>query len=165
MDTIYPLPTPDETTYLSVRDLVYSLCHAHRKRWGGDWEELVAEAHLHCVKALRSHDPAKGKLTTRVYWCVKYGLLEWTRTNCRRDRDRVRLGERAWAILPTKAGPGECVTERLTGDAGPAADALLEVERGRPKERLGSAAALLAKLGWSAGRILEAYDEILDAIT
>lgn len=158
--------TTDETACESVCNLIRSLCHAHRRKYGGDYEELEAEANLHLIQAVRSHDPARGKLTTWVHWQVKHGLLDWARREAKAGRGRVRLKEQGWRAVIERPDhhPRPLLTDTLSGDALTAVDVLLAINRQQPKARLGAGSKFLLSLGWATKRVLKAYDEILDAL-
>jgi hypothetical protein len=61
--------SPAEETYEEVRKLIYHMVHLFRRKHGGDFEELVAEANLAFAKAYRKYDYTFGCPFTS-YLCV-----------------------------------------------------------------------------------------------
>ena len=146
------------TTYNELRPLLATIVHRFRTCYGGDAEELRAEANYHFAEALQSFNPTMGTLRKHVGWRVWYGMFETMRTRCRRkaitDRENVEpdtLPARRRSWLDT-------VLRELSEDARLVVGAALETGSRNSLVRL------LEEWGWCGRRIVETFREIREAL-
>jgi len=73
-------------SYYDVRDLIYSVCHKFRRQYGGDFEELFAQALVLFVdKAYDGYDDdSSTKFSAYVWFTIHRGLMDEYRRNIRR---------------------------------------------------------------------------------
>ena len=60
-------------------NLIRKIAWSFHKTTGEDWEELFQEASLAYLKAIRSYDPKRGKISTYIWWCVVSHLKTYLR--------------------------------------------------------------------------------------
>ncbi len=182
--------TGSEETYEEVRDLIYHMVHLFRRRHGGDWDELVAEANFIYAKAYRGFDPDNGCPFTD-YLCVSIyrGLLRCKQKEMKEKQlvpisldmrtdtsDNAKLVD----ILPDLTPDISAIIrqiEELPDDASIVIDLIIS----SPKEFLsvlldsgpmynvkcwrGILRRYLRKMGWTNRRVSESFDDIGNALT
>lgn len=165
---------PKTVTYLEVRNMLRKIVCDYRRRNGGNFDELMSEAHLGFVKAYESYDPKRGQFTTHCWWQVMNALKTYSyeRVKARRYRLKadafwdsaaispefdlgVKLSEAegdiqtvAWlALEPTIDIVHGC---RLSGET-------TDVLRYKIYEHL-------LEQGWTTERVLQAFQDAKEAI-
>lgn len=74
------------TTYEDLQKMIYYTVHRFVQRYGGDFDELFAEANRIFVEACGRYDPARGHaITTYIYCSIHRGLCSL----CWRERKRL----------------------------------------------------------------------------
>lgn len=167
------LATPITETYMEVRNLIFKTVHSFRAKYGGDLEELMADANTHFMKAHRTYNPDKGPFLHWVKFQVRTELLETLRKtvgqNNRLPRRNLNLG-----TMPTKVRFNLLdFLGDLSEDAATVVrlslDCPSEIKRaigGRdPRKCRLAIASVLKSLGWNARRVGRAYVEIRKALT
>lgn len=71
---------PATETYLENLNLLHHLVWTFQRKYGGDHDELMAQANLHWWKAYCSYDPHKGSFAKRVAWIVMMELWKTKRS-------------------------------------------------------------------------------------
>ncbi len=152
-----------EKDYQEARALILELASKFRRRFGGDFEEIFADACLHWLRSRKTWDPAKGEAGKRARFKIWNGLLdEWRRKQTRK--------------IPLEAYPPERIVDRSRRDL-----ALRLKEASDDARRCAAAAITLApvapsrwrkmlidyllELGWAAARIKEAFGEIREVLS
>ncbi len=65
-------------THLDVENLIYDTVWRFKDRYGGDFDELLAQANYYYILAYDAHD-GKRKFSTWVRFCIWKGLIDLTR--------------------------------------------------------------------------------------
>lgn len=74
-------------TYEDVRLLIFDTVHKFHRSYGGDFEELVGDAHLIFMEVYNNFDPGRGtKFSTWLRLKIWYGLLEKARAQAKRRK-------------------------------------------------------------------------------
>lgn len=73
-------------TYVDVEKLIYYVCHRFRKRYGGDFYELLSQANEIYMDAYHSHDPKRGTFPKHLQAKIWGGMLSSLRTNLQRNK-------------------------------------------------------------------------------
>ena len=157
-------------TYESCEPTIRTAVRIHRRRWGGDMEELMCEAGLIYVEAVRDYDPDRGaKFVTWLCNRIRNKLRDQARSRMRRK-------------LPVKALYEEPAAPSLTDTLSEDADLLIRLALTAPRELLTAGAARKRKggnkivtagcvkdylklaLNWPKRRIKETFEEIREAL-
>lgn len=161
-----------EQTYADVEKLIAKTCWQFAKRFGGDVEELIADANTHFMRAYMaaSFDSSKSKFSTWVRTIVWRGLISDARHN-RRHRVEMDLDLLEGACeRPTIDALFEDISEDariVVALAIQTPDALYDVAMARggcPRNFRGAIRDYLEGLRWTAERITESFAEIKDAL-
>lgn len=157
--------------YQSVRRMVYGLVIAHVRRYGGDWQEAVQEAHLAYATAADSYDATRGAFTSWVHRHVRLRLMTLTRRRLRRRKlgDGVRLPT---AVTQQDRFDLRRFIGELSEDAATVVrlvaetpgELLLGENRSTAAARQSRLAGLLAELGWAGRRVASVFQEIREAL-
>lgn len=75
-------------TYAEVREAVVGTARKFQARYGGDSQELLAQANLLFVTAVRDYLPDRGQFLPWLRFRVWTGLAEMTREELRRHKSR-----------------------------------------------------------------------------
>ncbi len=166
-------------TYRDLERMVHGLIWWAVDHRGGrydDYEDAAQEAY---AKAVRTHDPARGQITTHVWWCVRNKLQKVATTErrhrerCRTDLDLDRMPAR------TKTFDLEVLLVDLSEDARTVVRLVIETPGDlvklcrmrdvRGELRLDRMRKLLwdtlKGLGWTVGRCVVSFDEVREALT
>ena len=139
--------------------------HAHQRRYGGDYEDLAAEANYHFVLAAWSWQPERAKFHTWLRFSVRMGLMEIRR----QAEHKARRIDHGADPNDTPSMPGDRlqrILDQLTPDA--AAVVRLTLTTARPSRqralvRRDVAAALLGR-GWTGARVAEAFRQVREVL-
>lgn len=159
-------------TYRDLERLVSKLIWWAVEYRGGrfdDYEDAAQEAY---ARAVRTHDPARGAITTHVWWCVSHKLASVAarerkhRERCRTDLDLDLMPAR------TKAFDMEVLMLDLSDDARTVVRLVVEAPGDLARlcrmRRMDWAQTLLwdtlKGLGWTVGRVVESFDEVREAL-
>jgi len=82
-----------EQTYRDTEPMINKLSWLHHRKIGGDFEEIKAQANLLFMIAYNTTDDSSSSFITWLYTSIKYGLMSWTRSRTRRDRNHRRAIE------------------------------------------------------------------------
>jgi hypothetical protein len=72
-------------TYEEHQKLLFHICHNFRKKYGGDFDELMGQANLAFMEAYNSFDRKKGEFSKRLAVMVWAALFEPMRKEARRN--------------------------------------------------------------------------------
>lgn len=143
------------------------------RRYGGRFDDLLADASVYYMRAFESYT-GDVNLEAHLRRWVWYGLFDEYRTRVRRSVAHREVGGE---VLDTLVDTMHCLdwTEGLSEDAATAVrlvlDApadLLAMAKGKgdqPRNWRSSLRDYLGRLGWTAARITESFEEIRDALT
>lgn len=163
--------TSCEETYHDVENLIYDLCWQFKRKFGGDINELIADANTHFMRAYQaqSFDPSKSKFSTWVSNIVWRGLLcDHTRDRTRRvqviasekmDLNEAKLESKLLAAMAELTGDAATVL-RLVVDMPEELAAASRARGGQPRNIRSALREYLAGIGWSYERVAESFDEI-----
>lgn len=183
--------SPIAQTYEDVHPLILKVCHTFRRRYGGDWDELVGEANEYFMRAYRRFNRHKGRFSKRVAYCVWVCLLDKHRVRRSRETKLPRVRpfkrrddggwEREYDVITNAAQPIRFNLTQLLGEVSHdaahaiklAVDPPPKVVRRvsqidklkRPKARRSALVEYLTDLGWSMARVLESFKEIAEALS
>lgn len=73
-------------TYNDVEKLIYFVCHRFRKKYGGEFDELLSEANEIYMDAYRSHDPERGPFHKHLQAKIWGGMISTLRKRLQRNR-------------------------------------------------------------------------------
>lgn len=163
--------TIDEA-YKDVKPLICHTVQRFQKRYGGDREELLAEANYHFVQAYHSYRPGVGKLSGWVQYKVYRELLETVRTQARRNacisRQEVMMetvAQKRERLLPTLLNEvSDDARAVLSLTIGPHLHTLMK-ERSSPQQKRRLLGHFLLQLGWSGRQIVDTFREIQEALS
>lgn len=73
-------------TYIDIENLIYKLVWRFKARYGGSFDELVAEANLLYILAFDSYSEADGLFSTWVYGRIWHGLQTFLKRITQRNK-------------------------------------------------------------------------------
>ena len=73
------MTTALEETYDSVKHWIYKIVWDFQRQYGGEFDELFAEANLAFVLSMKKYNPKKGKITTWLYKSITVHLRNYRR--------------------------------------------------------------------------------------
>lgn len=113
-----------EAVYEDCREDVEATAARFVRRYGGDYEDAVADANLYFLEAYHSYDPARGQLVKRIVSVVWGKLLDARRVEFRRESRHRR------ATLPETLSvpPAPVPFDARDLDIDPGTDAAVVVE-------------------------------------
>ena len=179
-----PGPTDADEGYALVQKLVFSQVHKFLRQYGGEWEELLGEAHVAFIKGhnrFMEKKTSAGKTLTCPYstevqrW-VWYELFDAMRTRVRRAvaAPMVPLGDGVEYEQASHQHHVELLVSELSKDAELAAKLILDTpdaiyneacaKGGKPRNFRSTVRAHLAGQGWNPARINAAFNEIRDTL-
>ena len=153
-----------EQAYRDHWSLVLRQANRFHRRHGGNREDILSRCNLAFVEACLSHQEEKGTLKRRVAQVIWYSLL--------REAQRPReAGGVDMDAIPAQErhNPLEGIGE----DADLVIRTILEVpgeiletlgRRARPEYRRRKLAQMFQEMGWTVGRITQAFTEITEAL-
>lgn len=180
-----PLPflRPVDDAYAAHEHLVRRTAGRFARRHRVPFDDALAEATFHFLRAARGHDPAKGTIEARIVFVVWHGLLDWVRDaaiDAARlptvSAARARGGDRVPVVdtLPAAADPESLDIDDFVQDFGLDARVVIRLLAETPGDLLGllrdarpNAQAVrhllkrfLAEVGWDHHRAEAAFTEI-----
>ena len=155
--------------------MIYQLVHKFHQRNGGDFDELLGEAHLAYVEARNNFNPERGvKFITYLHCIVRGRLKDWGR---RREVDRKMTRESLSEHISERRNCIDTIERECSPDANlamrfaldPPIDVVMIARNIRSENRplsLRQAIEIhLAELGWAVSRIWHAFSEIQEVLT
>ena len=184
--TMTPADTPTDPAeaYELVRGLIYDQVHKFRRRYGGEFDELLGQANLafclghnqYITGQTATGLPYTAPFATDVRRCVWYQLFDIMRARLSRKAiaEETHIGDRDFAA-PTREFNAKEWQEELSADARVAAALVLhppeavtaeaEAKGGTPRNYRSTVRTHLATVhGWRNNRINKAFDEIREAL-
>ncbi len=162
-------------TYRDIRNLIFDTVWKFQKQYGGDFDEMVAEANLIYMKCFISHNPNKSRFSTWLRFHLWKGLIDFKRF-IREENKYVRI-ERFEEIenfhlypAPSYIPLWDLVSE-LSNDAKTIVSLILEppgimqsaaLRKGTAPCNIKRALQIHLSyiLGWSANQIKDSFQEI-----
>lgn len=158
-------------TYRDFERLLNKVVHDFIKKYGGDFEEYMAEANFAYVKAYKAHDPSRGRFSTLLVHAVQ-NQLRRARNVAQRHANRYG-NEYSDSIVPkcvvTGSSPEYNLSE-LTSDAETVLDLVLNTpsELYKTVTQKGGYAtnwqagikSHLRRAGWTMRRIQSVFGEL-----
>ena len=170
------------TSYPAVERLIHDIAWKFNSRYGGDIEELIAEANFLYMLAKDNYDESKAEFTTWLYCKVWYGLLNFIRREYRHIHMSIesledKEGNEFVDNIPDKTKPFsllELIDElpddtafivRLLFNA-PKRFGTIALKRGsKPRNvRAGLREYLHKELGWTDLQVKKSFTEIRDVL-
>jgi len=66
-----------DKTYMDVEKLIYKIVWRFKIRYGGEIDELKAEANYLFLLSCQTYEESKSAFSTWLSWCIWHGLLDW----------------------------------------------------------------------------------------
>ena len=152
--------------YHLMKKLIYKTVHLFQRKHGGDFEELLSEAHYHYSRAINNYDPnGSYKLSSHIYLYVWNGLLDTWRTQANRQRSLPRSYD---YDLESFVECERFDMDKFCIDLSPDAEIMVRqipLIDGSPRNKAWAVAEYFLDMGWSATRIAESFQEILEALS
>jgi len=154
---------PAEEAYTGVARLITSSVKSFQNAHGGDWHELLSDAHLAFAETRARHREEETKLITYLYPRLRGSLLDSLKRRIRQagrqvatleegqDRDRERFDFSGFV--------GE-----LSEDAQTIIYLAFECGDKAPRKKRMWAVSYLLGIGWAADRLRKALAEIREAL-
>ncbi len=169
--------TTIDQTYPKVERMVQQIVWRFRANHGGEFDELMAEASLHFVRAYEEYEEGHGATPlTWVRFKVTKGLLETARQMSKREALLPRT-ELDWDCQPQ---PSRFDIERFLADLSedaqttvrliiePPPDVIFNAHQSygpnNPQSLRAAVEEFLADIGWGVERITESFSEIAEAL-
>lgn len=164
-----------EQAYESVRLLIYRICHQHRRRRGGDFDDLLSEANMAFMWAYARYEerPQGCSLVQWVGYVVRHQLMEGARIQAKWTARHTPLQGEVKARRLFSAGTlfaelcedGRCL---LTLALAPPADVEVSAAVNRCGSRADDVRAAIREYledwGWEPRRIAEAFGAVRVAL-
>lgn len=146
-----------ETDYDAVRPLIYKMALLHVRRHGGDYHDVVQDAHVIYLECKNQWNPEGCSFARYLPYKILQGLVEIQRRNHGRSKKKM-LRLRNWHSLPDKRRFHlECLTAELSEDA---AAVIHFVVYNRSKNYKPKTKETLRGCGWNYKRIHRVFQEI-----
>lgn len=158
---ITDLDDPVSITYKDMEPIVHQVVSKHRKRYGGDYDDLLGQANLIFMRIYQDFDPSRGIFGKRVRFIIEKRLVDELRKEWKKNpSDRKEY-------FPLEEFP-----TRHKFDVGILIDRLSEDGKLAVKLALGMAdedtpdgvrqvlVECLFELGWSGQRISDVLNEV-----
>jgi len=158
-------------TYLDMDNLICDIVWKFIKRYGGEFDELKAEANFLFISAVESYQKTKGKLTTWLHHRIWRGLQDSAKTE--RAQTHFELYEELvsdkhhsnlFLILNELGDDGRTIIKIIFEPPEGITDKDLETGFKSYKTRMYLKNYLSSKLGWTGKRIKESFTEIRQII-
>lgn len=149
----------------AYRPLVISTAKRFHRYFGGNLEDVVAEAFYLYTKQAPRYDPELGKFSTWIIFKVWQGLIDWVREQTRREI--VRGGKHISLSFPVKDKDKfdlRLLLADLSDDAATIVSLVVALDKPVKDTRKGLIKHLLSKLGWTAERVIDSFREIREAL-
>ena len=170
---------PTDVDYLNTEPLLRRIVWRHQQRYGGDHEELLAEAQYHYVLACKKYSPqdSNSSLEGWVSWFVPKQLLQSVRTERRHSKLLSRKELPMDSLNACKRFDLHALLADLSEDAqaivqltvGPHLSSLVgcKNKNWQPKAMHQRAALIrfLGRIGWTLRRIQDTFQEIREALS
>ena len=178
LDKVAPLTAGQrknaEETYLEVEDLIRKEVWRICKKWGGDFDELMAEGQAVFMAAFDSYTPASGtQFTTWLVNQLRWNLTDQVRTRIGRnkrfepvDDQQITGCYRDWkpADLLDDLHEDARLVAKLVIDTPAEIAWIYERKGGQPRNLRSTIRDYLADLGWTTVRIAESFREVARAL-
>lgn len=158
------------TAYEDTRLLIYRICHTLAFAYQTKFEDLITEAHYIFVRYFDKYDPSKGmKLSSYIHFNVRTDLITYLERN-KRHQGHLEINEEvvgscdanvfATEFLDTAEGDAAVVARLVLDMPQELQLLLLRHDDFSRRSYLSFLKRHLNELGWSAGRISDAFAEI-----
>lgn len=168
---------PINYVYTNVKLMIHHTVRQHKKHYVGDWQDLMAEANYHFVRAYHSYRPGVGTLSGWIHYRLQRDLLETVRTAARRNAcisrkelhmERVpqRRSFNLHAILAEVSDDARTILELVVG---PHLNSLVTKKKSNKEptamRKRCYLIRFLREVGWTAERIVESFQEIKEILS
>lgn len=156
-----------DQAYEKLKGLIYRLSHNYHQQHGGDWDEIISEAHWIFLRAIRAYEPGHGtEPITYVYTCIYYGLrgLLHPRGYLREGPHVKRRDVEMQKVVDSpRPSLGERINQ-LSEEAAAVVRIALFIRGSSPSAKRGHLIKILCEFGWSAEEVLGCFNEIKEAL-
>lgn len=165
--------SPKTDTYLSVRKLLMAICVNHVAKYGGELDEVLAEANLQYSRIYKKYKPAEAHFEQWLSFSVSRLLIEVVRKRARRNRlcGRVVVDlSHVMQEVKSQYSTFEDFCSTLTADELVIVSVVIMIERqsvrtsikkiSRTAMRLRTMTQLCEKQGWTKKRFIRAYESV-----
>ena len=156
-------------TFTDVKRLVSQVTKSFQRKYGGNWGDLISQAHLHYVEAFIDHTPAKGTFSNHVTHKIWWGLMNAWKRN--RQYDGRFRGEEKLDRRPLQSQPSSILYLRnlfcqLSMDGREVVEMALDYSQPNisPFQTLVRLRMSLSKMGWTKERIESTFSEVRSTI-
>jgi len=164
-----------EETYLEVEDLIRKEVWRICKKWGGDFDELMAEGQAVFMAAFDSYSADSGiQFTTWLVNQIRWTLTDQVRSRIGRnkrfeqvDDQQIAGGYRDWkpADLLDDLHEDARLVAKLVIDTPEEIARIYFAKGGQPRNLRSTIRDYLVDLGWTTVRIAESFREIGRALS
>jgi len=173
MITTSEMPITD--TYYDIEKLIHKICNDFQKKFGGEIEDLIGEAHQTFMKAYPKYDQNRGAFTTLLHHSIFRQLQTFSIRKKKREEKRAKtFTNQIWKFPAIPRFDWKTFGESLSDDA----EMIVKLIFDSPKEinqsilnsgstKLNWTKTLknhLYDLGWSYTRISKSFGEIRGAL-
>lgn len=166
-----------DVLYEDMRLLLYQTVHKFISRYGGEWDEVLSESHVHFMQAYKTYNPEIAKFTTWLVFSVWHGLLisfvrpkkkQWRKTqltsNNKLDELPSSYRNLFWMMetMDSLSADARIITSMLLDLPSSVLLGASEKGDGRitPTRVRTALQKHLRELGWTMRQIHKAFDEI-----
>lgn len=161
---------PIAATYKDVEGVIHKAVQRHIKNYGGDYEDLLAQANLIFMKIYKDFDPDKGMFGKRVRFIIEKRLVDSHRREWKvNPKDRRESNGEFYSPVdhyPQKSRFNiKNLMENISDDAKIAVNLALGIaDEQKPDVTREVLIELLFSLGWSGQRVNDAVNEVRGAL-
>ena len=159
-------------TYSDMDNLICDIVWGFAARYGGEFDELKAEANLLFLSAVESYNEIKGAFTTWLYCRVWVGLQTFSRIERKHKHIELPLGRirskpapNLFAMLNDLSNDGRTIAKIIFEPPEGLTDSDLEKGFNACTTRIYIKNYLKTRLGWTGKRIKESITEIRQILT
>ena len=150
---------PITQSYLDVKPMLHLLTQLHWRQFGGDYDDLFAEACLAFTRAYHTYNPERGAFTTFIWCTIKHHLIGVSR------RKKLAYRQANLDSLPCRKGFDlESLLKEMSPDAATLIWNLLGAESQRKSKKKQQAVEKLLEVGWSGHRVRKAIREVQEVL-
>ena len=165
-------------THLDMQNLIYKIVWRFKNRYGGEFEQLLAQANLLFVLAYDSHNKNKAGFSTWIHHCLITGLLDFKKLiNQENKYTRIlqfstinHLQESSYQqsyffeLLDELGEDSKQIIKLILNPPAELMEIIFEKDKYNPRTFKAELGFYLFSLGWTGRRIKESFNEIREVI-
>ncbi len=172
--TIITLDATTET-YWDIRNLIFDTVWKFQQQYGGDFDEMVAEANLIFIKYFLSHNSDTSQFSTWLHFGLWKGLIDFKRFIREQNKYTIikHLEEienfyeypvvqeyRTWELLFDLGEDAKIIVQLILNLPDDLQKTIIAQKESQTLSKRKLMIHLASLLGWSYGRIKESFQEI-----